>query len=165
MWFEAFLTGRSGVISRLYHVDSYSGWSNKVEITADASPWGLGAILKLDGKICEYFGVALTTMDEEILQVAIGSCEAPQVFEALCLLVALRLWHRKWKASRVRLFVRSDNIGALCMVASMRARTPALALIARELALDIGDATYRPDMVAHLPGVSNVAADSLSRRF
>ena len=37
--------------------------------------------------------------------------------------------------------------------------------MARELALDIGDGSYRPSIVTHIPGISNVIADALSRRF
>ena len=39
-----------------------------------------------------------------------------------------------------------------------------LGIIAREMELDIASATYTPDIVEHLPGVSNKAADLLSRR-
>ena len=37
------------------------------------------------------------------------------------------------------------------------------AKVAREIALDIAQDVYRPTLVQHIPGVSNVAADSLSR--
>ena len=36
-------------------------------------------------------------------------------------------------------------------------------IIAREVALDISDNVYSPDMAKHIPGVANVAADALSR--
>ena len=38
-------------------------------------------------------------------------------------------------------------------------------LIAREMALDIAFSTYSPDIVQHLPGVANLAAGALSRRY
>ena len=44
------------------------------------------------------------------------------------------------------------------------ARVP-LGLIAREMALDIAASAYSPDVVEHLPGIGNVAADALSRRY
>ena len=37
-------------------------------------------------------------------------------------------------------------------------------MIAREYALDIGEGVYEPELIQHLPGVTNVTADSLSRR-
>eukprot|EP00971_Amphidinium_carterae_P300280 5966057-Amphidinium_carterae.1 len=39
----------------------------------------------------------------------------------------------------------------------------ALARIARELALELADGTYRPDTLEHLPGVLNTVADWASR--
>ena len=39
-----------------------------------------------------------------------------------------------------------------------------LALIAREVALDIAESAYSPDIGSHLPGDANTTADELSRR-
>ena len=61
--------------------------------------------------------------------------------------------------------VKADNVSALTMVASMKAKSRATNLIARELALDLADGAFRPDFVAHIPGISNIAADALSRKF
>ena len=33
------------------------------------------------------------------------------------------------------------------------------------MALDIANASYTPDLAQHVPGVANVAADALSRRY
>ena len=33
------------------------------------------------------------------------------------------------------------------------------------MALDIASSTYSPDIVQHIPGVGNIAADRFSRRF
>ena len=40
----------------------------------------------------------------------------------------------------------------------------AIGLIARELALDIAEAVYCPDVAEHVPGIANVTADLLSRK-
>ena len=61
--------------------------------------------------------------------------------------------------------VKTDNIAALTLVASLRGRSSALNRIGRELALDISEAHYAPTLVSHTPGVTNVIADALSRRF
>jgi hypothetical protein len=42
---------------------------------------------------------------------------------------------------------------------------PSLGLIARELALDVADAIYRPQVFVHIPGIANVLADALSREY
>ena len=39
-----------------------------------------------------------------------------------------------------------------------------LSLLARELALDVADATYCPDASQHVPGIANKGADALSRK-
>ena len=81
------------------------------------------------------------------------------------MLVALRLWAAKWRGNRVLLTVRSDNIATLSLVARMQPHSPQLGLIAREMALDIASASYAPDVAEHIPGITNVAADALSRKF
>ena len=42
---------------------------------------------------------------------------------------------------------------------------PTLNIIARELALDLADACFVPDIVAHSPGGAMGTADALSRKF
>lgn len=46
----------------------------------------------------------------------------------------------------------------------MQPHSTDLGLIAREMVLDIASAAYTPDVVAHIPGIANKAADLLSRR-
>ena len=87
-----------------------------------------------------------------------------QAVEALAILVALRHWMGWWKERRVQLAIRTDNVAALTLVCRMQPKGTSLGIIARELALDIACSTFAPDDVAHIPGVSNIAADILSRR-
>ena len=51
------------------------------------------------------------------------------------------------------------------MAFEWRVSHPPLGIIARELALDISHAAFSPDLVEHIPGISNKAADILSRRY
>ena len=62
------------------------------------------------------------------------------------------------------LTVRADNLSTLALVAKMQPHSAQLGIIARELALDISSAAYAPDVVEHLPGIANTAADALSRK-
>ena len=55
-------------------------------------------------------------------------------------------------------------MAALAMVCRMQPSSPTLGIIARELALDIADAVYEPQLASHVPGLANVAADTLSRK-
>ena len=51
------------------------------------------------------------------------------------------------------------------MVVKTQPHSETLGLIAREMALDIGASSYAPDEAVHIPGISNTAADCLSRVF
>ena len=136
-----------------------------VKIVGDASPWGLGAYIMIDGVIIEYFAVALNDWVAGYLNAPIGSCTGQQVWEALNLVLALRAWKARWTTTRISLEVRADSVSALTLVATLRARGPALAAIGREYALDVGDGAYLPDICCHTPGVASHVADALSRKF
>ena len=60
--------------------------------------------------------------------------------------------------------LRGDNITALTMALTLRAPKGAVKNIARELALDYGDAAFEPEYAEHVPGVTNILSDLLSRR-
>ena len=79
------------------------------------------------------------------------------------MVVALRVWQRYWQDTRSRLAVRSDNLATLALVAKMQPHSRKLGLLARELALDIAESSFAPEVVAHIPGIANGAADALSR--
>ena len=89
-----------------------------------------------------------------------------QTWEVLAVLVALRLWRTHWQHVRARLCVKTDNFTALAAVAYFKGNTgTGIARLARELALELSNAEFGPDFVAHLPGVANGVADTPSRRF
>ena len=56
-------------------------------------------------------------------------------------------------------------MAARAMACKMQPHSASLGVVAREMALDIADAIYDPQLATHVPGVANVAADTLSRRF
>ena len=60
--------------------------------------------------------------------------------------------------------VRSDNVAALTLITSMKASGRSINLIARELALTLGAGCWKPKLASHIPGISNILADWLSRR-
>ena len=59
--------------------------------------------------------------------------------------------------------IKSDSVSALILVLNMRTTGHGTGIIAREIALDIAQNVYRPNVVEHIPGVSNISADALSR--
>ena len=81
------------------------------------------------------------------------------------MLVGLRLWSSVWLNRRCSLAVSGDSVTALTMVMHCRAASTKMNIIAREIALDVAESVYRPDVVVHLPGHCNVAADKLSRFY
>ena len=54
---------------------------------------------------------------------------------------------------------------ALALVMHCRSAPGKMSIIARDMALDISESIYRPDLVVHIPGVNNVSADRLSRLY
>ena len=81
------------------------------------------------------------------------------------MLVALRLWKDRWLHSRVALKVKSDSISALILCLEFKTSGIGTSILAREIALDVACNEYSPTIVQHIPGVDNVIADPLSRRF
>ena len=144
-----------------------------VEIGTDASPWGLGGWLSIDGTITHYFSSRIDKFDVDKFKYQIGDANGQQLWEALAVLVAIDLWSEKWLTDRVVLKVRSDNVSALTLLTTMRPppakdddghRVPntTMAVIARELAMRLVNLSFPPD-AEHTPGTGHIIADKLSR--
>ena len=116
-----------------------------------------------EGHCAEYFHDSVSTDDCELLDINVGMAESQQVVESLTMLIALRIWAPEWQQFRSSVAVRGDNITMLSMLAHFKGSTPSLNLLAREVALDVANAAYRPVRAEHIPGVANTVADVLSR--
>ena len=163
-WILAFLKQEQGTINRVYTLQGHRGGGAKVLICSDACPWGFGAALFIDGAPVAYFTAKLDDLDCDIFHQKIGDPAGQQAWEALAIVVSLRLWLPYWRRSRVTLEVRADNITALTMLAAFKGSGHSMGILAREVALDIGCGIFRPDICAHSPGVAHKVADSLSRK-
>jgi hypothetical protein len=165
-WLLAFLEQTRGTINRVYTLQAHRGGSDhdKILICSDACPWGFGAALFIGGVAIEFFTAELDAIDCEIFEQTIGSAAGQQAWEALAIVVSLRLWLPYWRKSRVTLEVRADNITALTMLAAFKGTGHSMGILAREVALDIGCGIFRPDICAHSPGVAHKVADALSRK-
>ena len=118
-----------------------------------------------NGEFKEFFAIGITDADCDILHIEVGSSKSQQTVEALAGLIALRVWSQHWQGQRAVLQVRSDNIGALSLFAFLKGSSASLRTIAAEFALDLGKAEFRPDLFTHIPGITNVICDVLSRRY
>jgi len=162
-WIILFLESEDRLIRREYESDAFYGRGQRVEIDMDASPWGLGAILRIDGGFVEYFSDAISADDEWRFGHAIGDSKGQQTWECLVTLVALRLWMPAYRNVRICLRVRSDSTTALQLLLTLKCSGRGPTAIGRELALDLALGAYRPDVATHLPGVANAGPDVLSR--
>ena len=163
-WIRAFLRGTAGNLERIFDLDAYMRRGVRIEITTDASPWGMGAVLVINGAIKSHLSTPLTSTDREILGLGTtASSSDQQAAEALAILVGLREWAPRWKNQRVCLSLRTDNVAALTTLVKLQPHSSTLGIIARELALDIASSAFAPDEAIHIPGLANRAADYLSR--
>ncbi len=163
-WIDTFFEGAVGGIERYCSVDAYLRRGPIVEIGTDASPWGMGGWLSVNGAITHFFACPVTADDEQVFGHSIGSSSGQQVWECLAILIGVSIWTKEWCRERINLRVRGDNVGALTLLIKLRPSSPAQAIVARELALHLIEISFPPEAV-HTPGVSHVVADRLSRIF
>lgn len=163
-WLQLFLSECCGTISRTYLWTRFYENEQSVVITTDASPFGIGGWIAINGVVHEYYTDDIAPYDCVVLQRQRGSHEGQQAFESLALLVAFRQWLPVISHSRSAVHFRADNTGALTVMSALKGKG-SLGIVARELALDLGQGEFMPTTVSHLPGVANDTADSLSRRL
>ena len=158
-WVIALLQGEHGRLKRRFEAwKTDEGW----EIITDACPWGIGGILYKKSVPQRWFSAELSPALLEKFKAKKGESGFNTAWEALALLTALRLWlPRLPKMLSVR--VKSDNVGALRMLLNLTSSSDPLSIIAREVALDIAADNYQISELEHVPGITNVAADALSR--
>ena len=128
-------------------------------MTCDASPWGLGAVLHCDGRAVSWLAVQLLPEDGERLGVTVGASEGISVLEALAILIACRTWG----SPDCSLEVRSDSAVALAAAHRLKSKSSRVLRIVLEASLDLAHERYAVCSTAHIPGVTNVEADALSR--
>ena len=164
-WIHLFLTTEYDAMSRSYCLLDHMSADELLIISTDASPWGLGGTLTLAGIVVAAFCSKLSSHDTRRYQYEIGSSRGQQTWEALAVLVALRLWGSHWRSRRYRLLVKSDSVVALVMTAKLKAAGYNVNRIAREVALDMGAGLYLPAVCEHVAGISNILPDALSRQW
>ena len=147
-WLDLFLRGVRETLVRTFSLDTWSNVAQPILITL------LGGIIEVQGNIVSFFSSPLSDVDSQILGRTIGEASGQQVWESLSALVALQAWKSYWTKDRTKLLIRGDSVTMLTIVLCL----------ARELALDLAEGVYQPDIAAlHIGGVTNKLADWLSR--
>ena len=151
-------------LMRFYSLDAYLRRGTIVEIGTDASPYGMGGWIMVDGVIKHFFSCPISDHDVEIFDMPRGTADGQQLWECLAILIAVDIWSSLWLQNRIILKVKADNVGALTLLIKMRPGSSRIAIVARELALRLVELSFPPDAL-HTPGVAHVIADRLSRVF
>lgn len=158
-WIRALLKGEHGAMKRRFNtVRRQEGW----EMVTDACPWGMGGVLYQHGVPKRWFATDLPPSILNKFKAQKGDPGFNTAWEALALLIGLRLW-LPGLSQRCGVRVKSDNVGALRMLFNLSSPSEPLNIIAREVALDLASENFQLSELAHIPGLTNVAADALSR--
>ena len=104
----------------------------------------------------------VTKYDVKFYRQKVGDSAGQQMWECLVLLIALKVWQHHWLPRKTAITIRSDNYSALAMTARLKVPSSAN-IIGREVALIYSHACFEPRFVDHVPGVTNVLPDDLSR--
>eukprot|EP00435_Cladocopium_sp_Y103_P023242 s2849_g5.t1 len=136
----------------------------EVTITTDACPFGLGGTLRVSGELVSAFSSDLPGEVLAKFKADRGDSKHTTLWEALALLYACRVWLPAFRG-RARVRCKSDSLSLLLMLTKGRAKSSDLSVIAREFALDQAKDRYRLHLLRHIPGITNVEADALSRVF
>ena len=145
------------------HCRAHGYPTDKAQILCDASPWGLGAVLCINGVAVQRLDSTFSALDHEMMGTVEGVPDYQATFEACAILVAARTWLPLWQDRPTSICMQSDSLAALGAAAKMGSTVPALNTITRELALDLAEGNYEMQWFGHLPGTLNTWADSLSR--
>ena len=132
--------------------------ASREDIMVDASPWRVAGILEhtTSGQALEFFADQLLPQDEVIFGHKICEASGQAVWEALALLIALRLWAKFMKGRKVRLRVRSDSTAALRLATRMASPTPELNGLGAEMARTLDLFQLEELFTEHVPGKRNV---------
>ena len=78
-WLHAFFTPRALPIERYFRLDAYLRQGTVIEIGTDASPFGMGGWLTIDGILTNYFATDITEADEKMYGCPRGDSDGQQL--------------------------------------------------------------------------------------
>ena len=133
-------------------------------MAVDASPWGIGGVLLVNDVPDKWFADKISKEDLSRFGASLGDPAFNILWEALAILVALRLW-RKPNHQCASIEIRSDNLPFLLSFIKGSSTNPHIQVILRELALDESYMIRPINILTHIPGVSNILPNHLSRVY
>ena len=160
-WLSALFDGLHGPLVRTFSLNEDRANAGDY-IATDASPWGFAGVLFKDYVPVAWYATPLPTTLLRRFQAKVGDSSFNTLWEALAILVAIRLW---LPGSHVLARIRSDSLAALRSIVKLQSASPSLNLIAREIALDATLGLYRVGVAVHIPGLANKLPDDLSRMW
>eukprot|EP00435_Cladocopium_sp_Y103_P017439 s3840_g4.t1 len=161
VWIKALLDGSEAPLVRT--LEAFKP-NLEVTITTDACPFGVGGTLRVSGKLVSAFASDLPKCLLEKFRASRGDAKHTTLWEAFALLYACRTWLPAFKGvACVR--CKSDSRSLMYMLTRGKAKSADLSVIAREFAIDLAKGRYQLHLLRHIPGVTNVEADALSRVY
>ena len=136
-WIRAFLQGTAGALCRVFTLRALRGSGQRVVTRVDASPWGLGGVLYINGRASAWCASQLVGFDAETPHHPLGEAEGHQTWAAYTLLVATCAWRSVIFADDVW-GVHSGSMSTLSMALQVEARGTGPGLVARALAFGAG---------------------------
>ena len=161
-WLAAFWRGLGGPLVR--HFGRQKEARARLEIATDASPWGVGGLVVVNGAVAGWFSDTLSPADEERLGFLIGAPDGQCTWEALALLLGIKLWGAWARDGEVDLRVRSDNVATLSLAVKFASSSWTMNALGAELAQLLDNWNIEGLVAEHIPGSLNTIADALSRR-
>ena len=163
LWLTAFFSRCIGPLERRFPL-SLDNQAPCLHVSTDASPWGIGGVLVVNGEITSYFADHITELDLRRFNASVGVSDFNTIWEALAILVAVRTWRASIHCF-AKFHVRSDSLSAIRALVKLSSSAPSINIIARELALDCAQLLQEPSVYEHTPGVANKLPDALSRLY
>ena len=160
-WLVAFLDAAMARPMRKISISNRN--QMEVKLCCDASPEGLGSVLVINGTPVAALASPVDDYDVELLGIEKGASSSQGVLEALCLLVALRHWKKRFAGHVLTLDAQSDSMVALALSQRLAASTPTLNWWGAEMSISLEEAGVEIFRSVHIPGKANIEADYLSR--
>ena len=161
-WIIAFCRGQAGTLTRTFDSRVHKSTA-QVHMEFDASPWGLGGVIFVDGYPARFFAQDIQPEDLAKFEIVIGNCSCQAIVENLAILIGIRMWLPLWKSQRATITIKTDSMAAIGAWSKERSSTPSINAIVREMALDQAEGLYEFTVIEHISGLDNDIADALSR--